>query len=152
MADADYLTAWQKLAEAGALEMGEPENDISLFLSPAAVAAALKIEKFPSRDFGADADAITRAAIGMLYGAKVFMSNLLESDAAGQHDCTMMHRDVLTIAVQSKPTFDQDKIIEHLATAIVCDVIYGVKELTRPGEGAANVTLSDDHGVYLATV
>ena len=45
LTDSDYLTAWTKLATAGAIEnMGQAEEDISIFLSPGAVAAALKIE------------------------------------------------------------------------------------------------------------
>ena len=93
-----------------------------------------------------------QAAIGMLYGGRVFMSNLLESDAAGQHDCAFIHRDILTIAVQAKPEINRDFIIEALSDAVVADQIYGVKELSRPGESAANVTLTDNYGVYLATV
>ena len=80
------------------------------------------------------------------------MSNLLESDAAGQADCAFMHRDALTIAVQTKPTVYSDFIIEAISTAVVADNIYGARELTRPGESAANVTLTDNFGVYLATV
>lgn len=152
LTDSDYLTAWQKLAEAGALDMGDSGDDVSVFLSPAAVAAALKIDKFTSREFGADEGAIKQATIGMLYGGRVFMSNLLESDATGQHDCAFMHRDALTIAVQSKPNVASDFIIEAISDAVVADQIYGVKELSRPGESAANVTLTDNFGVYLASV
>ncbi len=153
LTDADYLAAWQKLAEAGAIDnMGEAEEALSIFLSPAAVAAALKIEKFTNQDFGADEGAIKKASIGMIYQGRVFMSNLLESDAAGQHDCAFIHRDILTIAVQSKPSVYSDFIIEAISTAVVSDQIYGLRELTRPGESAANVTLTDNFGVYLATV
>lgn len=153
LTDSDYLSAWQKLAEAGAIDnMGEAEEELSIFLSPAAVAAALKIEKFTNQDFGADEGAIKKASIGMIYQGRVFMSNLLESDASGQHDCAFIHRDILTIAVQAKPSVYSDFIIEAISTAVVSDQIYGVKELTRPGESAANVTLTDNFGCYLATV
>ncbi len=153
LTDADYLSAWQKLAEAGAIDnMGEADEALSIFLSPAAVAAALKIEKFTNQDFGADEGAIKKASIGMIYQGRVFMSNLLEADAAGQHDCAFIHRDALTIAVQAKPNVYSDFIIEAISTAVVSDQIYGARELTRPGESAANVTLTDNFGVYLATV
>lgn len=153
LTDSDYLTAWQKLAEAGAIDnMGDAEESLSIFLSPAAVAAALKIEKFTNQDFGADEGAIKKASIGMIYQGRVFMSNLLEADAAGQHDCAFIHKDILTIAVQAKPNVYSMFIIEAISTAVVSDQIYGVKELTRPGESAANVTLTDNFGVYMATV
>lgn len=152
LTDDDYLSAWTKLMEAGAIDEAMSDDDTSIFLSPAAAAAALKIEKYTSRDYGAREDAVSKAALGMIYGSGVFVSNLLESDAAGQHDCAWIHKDVLCLAVQQKVRVETDYRPAAIATEMVADVIYGLKELTRPGEGAANVTLADHFGVYLATV
>lgn len=150
LSEADFLLAWQKLVEAGALKDGD--NECSIFLSPGAYAGALKMDKFVSRDYGAAADAVTRANIGRIYDMPVYVSNLLEADAAGQHDCFAGHKDALAIATQVAPHVESDRVINHIADAIVCWDLYGVKELTRPGESAANVTLQDNFGCYLATV
>jgi hypothetical protein len=152
LTDDDYLSAWTKLMEAGAIEEAMIDNDTSIFLSPAAAAGALKIEKFVSRDFGAREDAVSKAALGAIYGSHSFVSNLLESDATGQHDCAWIHKDVLTLAVQQKVRVESDYRPASIATEMVADVIYGLKELTRPGESNANVTLTDNFGVFLATV
>jgi hypothetical protein len=153
LSDSDYLLARQKLMEAGAIMQGQVESDCSIFLSPAAYVAALKIDKFVMYDdYGAPKDAVTKANIPMIYGIPVYVSNLLESDAAGQHDCAMIHRDALSIATQVTPHVESDRMLNWIADVIVAWDLYGVKELTRPGEGAANVTLSDNFGVYLATV
>jgi hypothetical protein len=153
LTEADYLTAMQKLLEAGAMEAGVLDDDLSIFLSPAAFAAALKIDRLVSKDFRNDAgEATSKAKLGSIYGGSVFVSNLLEADAAGQHDCAWIHKEVLAMACQKKPQVHTQYLIEALSDAIVTDVIYGVKEITRPGESAANITNVDNFGVYLATV
>jgi hypothetical protein len=152
LSESDYLTARQKLMEAGAIEDGQIEQDCSIFLSPAAFVAALKIDKFVHEDYGNVSDANTHAKIPYIFGLPVFVSNLLEADAAGQHDCAMIHKDALALAAQVAPKVETDRIIMHIADVVLCWDLYGVKELTRPGESAANVTLTDNFGVYLATV
>jgi hypothetical protein len=151
LSESDYMTAWQKLAEAGAVEEGMVNADVSWFLSAAAWVAALKIEHLINKDYGAIGELKT-ASLGMILGAPTFMSNLLESDATGQHDCAVFHKDVLALAAQETPRVDSQYFLQSLGTAFVADVIYGVKEIQRPFEAAANVTGSDNFGVYLATV
>lgn len=152
LSESDYLTARQKLMEAGAIDDGMIESDCTIMLSPAAFVAALKIDRFVSRDFVPESDGVSKASLPYIYGMPVFVSNLLEADAAGQHDCAMFHKDALAMAVQVAPHVESDRVINHIADAIVAWDLYGKKELTRPGESAANVTLSDNFGCYLATV
>ena len=152
LTDDSYLTAWQKLMEAGAIEDGMMDEDTSIILSSAAAAAALKVDKYINQDYGAPTDAVSAARLGKLYGSSIFVSNLLESDASGQHDCAWFHKNVLTLAVQEKVQVETQYRAVAIATEMVADTIYGVKEITRPGESAANVTLVDDWGCYLATV
>lgn len=151
LTDGDYLSAWTKLVEAGAIEEAMTDEDTSIFLSAAAFAAALKIDRFASKDYGAD-DAVSKAALGAIYGSRTHLSLLLESDAAGQRDCAWIHKNALTLAVQQKVRVESDYRPMAIATEMVADTIYGLKELTRPGESNANVTLVDNFGVYLATV
>lgn len=152
----DYFSAWTKLAEAGVLEDGETSDSVTIFLSPAALAAMLKLDRFASRDFNPNANAMERAHVGnYALGGRIMMSNLLESDATGQHDCAFMHKDALAMAEQMAVEVESDFIIEAISTAVVAHTSYGVVELTRPVEGggaALNVTLTDSRGVYLATV
>ena len=152
LTDNNYLTAWQKLAEAGAIDEAEMDDDISIFLSPAAYAEGLKLDKFVNQDYAARKDAVSHASLPFIYGGRVYMTNLLESDATGQHDCAMIHRDAIAMAVQIEPTVDSDWTIESIATSIVAHVLYGSLELTWPQETAASVTMTDNRGVYLATV
>lgn len=151
----DYFSAWTKLAEAGAIEDNETSDAITIFLSPAALAAMMKLDRFASRDFNPNANAMERAYVGnYAMGGRIMMTNLLEQDATGQHDCAFMHKDALAMAEQMSVTVESDFIIEAISTAVVAHTSYGVVELTRPfeGGGSLNVNLTDSRGVYLATV
>jgi hypothetical protein len=91
----DYFTAWQKLAEAGVIEdMGDTSDSLSLFLSPAAIAAMMKLDRFASRDFNQNANAMERCWIGnYAMGGRIMMTNLLTSPATGSMaapSCTRM--------------------------------------------------------------
>lgn len=152
----DYFSAWQKLAEAGVIEdMGDTSDSLSLFLSPAAIAAMMKLDRFASRDFNQNANAMERCWIGnYAMGGRIMMTNLLTSPATGQHGCAFMHTDALAMAEQMSVTVENQFIIEALSNAVVAHTSYGVVELTRPfeGGGSLNVNLTDSRGCYLATV
>jgi hypothetical protein len=146
---ANYRTAWKNLVEAGAIEEAMTDEDTSIFLSPGEYAAALSQEVLISKDYGDNGDAISKAALGAIFGSRVFLSNLLESDGAGQHDNAWIHKNALTLAVQQKVRVETDYRPMAIATEVVADCIYGFKELTRPGESNANVTLGDLFGQYM---
>lgn len=146
---ANYRTAWTNLVVAGAIEEAMTDEDTSIFLSAGEYAAALGQDVLISKDYGDNGDAISKAALGAIFGSRVFLSNLLESDAAGQHDNAWIHKNVLTLAVQQKVRVETDYRPLAIATEIVADAIYGVKELTRPGESNANVTLTDNFGQFM---
>ena len=147
---ANYRTAWKNLSEAGAIEEATTDEDTSIFLSPGEYAAALSQEVLISKDYGDNGDAISKAALGAIFGSRVFLTNLLESDTAGAHDNFWINKNVLTLAVQSKVRVETDYRPMAIATEIVADAQYGVKELTRPGESNANVTLGDLFGQLLS--
>jgi hypothetical protein len=146
---ANYRTAWKNLVEAGAIEEAMTDEDTSIFLSPGEYAAALAQEVLISKDYGDNGDAISKAALGAIFGSRVFLSNLLESDGAGQHDNFWIHKNALTLAVQQKVRVETDYRPMAIATEVVADSIYGLKERTRPGESNANVTLGDLFGQYM---
>lgn len=154
LVDSDYFSAWQKLAEAGALQEDSMNSDVSIYLSPAAYVAALKTDRFVNRDYAGEegASALRRANVGTILGSEVFMSNLLNAPGAGQHACAMFHKDALTLAMQMDVMVEKDFIIEGLADAVVAHCIYGVGELARPVETAGSASTTDNFGVYLRTV
>lgn len=146
---ANYRTAWKNLVLAGAVEEAMTDEDTSIFLSPGEYAAALAQEVLISKDYGDNGDAISKAALGAIFGTRVYLSNLLTTNGGGK-DMAWINKNVLTLAVQQKVRVETSYRPLAIATEIVADSIYGLKELTRPGESNANVTLTDNFGQYLA--
>lgn len=150
----DYLSAWQKLAEAGLLEMSvDPGEDFSLFLSPAAYAALMKVDVFTNKLYNGDsANAIQKASVGDIYGVPVFMSNLLYSPSAGQHDCAMIHRESMAMVVQEEIPVQSQFLIRNLADGVVGWNLYGSTIVSFPPETAGGGSAVDNRGVLLKTV
>lgn len=148
----DYLSGYQKLIEAGLLEDDlDAGEDFSIFLSPAAWIAALKVDVFTNRQYNTAGDAIQRARIGDIYGFPVFVSNLMTANGAG-HDCLMMHRDCFALIVQKEVPVRSMYKIDNLADAVVGWNLFGVAELNFPPETAGGGGAIDNRGVYLLTV
>lgn len=148
---ANYRTAWGNLVRAGAIEEAMTDEDTSIFLSPGEYAAALAEDVLTSKDYGDNGDAISKAALGAIFGTRVFLSNLLTTNGAGK-DMAWIHKDVLTLAVRQQVRVESDYRPMAIATELVADAIYGFRELTRPGESNANISLTDNFGQYLAGV
>ena len=154
LVDDQILRAWQYLADAGLLESSpDPGEEFSLIVSPAAYAGLMKIDKYVSRDFNSAADAIQRAYVGQIYGFNVYVSNLLESDGAGQHDSVAMHRDCFALVQQYGVTVESDRIIESIADAVVGHTLFGTAEMNFPPEvEGGNSVAVDNRGVYVKGV
>jgi hypothetical protein len=154
LVDENLLRAWQYLADAGLLEMSpDPGEEFSLIVSPAAYAGLMKIDRYISRDYNAAADAVARAHVGQIYGFNVYVSNLLESDATGQHDSVAMHRDCFALIQQQGVVVESDRIIEDIADAVVGHTLFGVTEMNFPPEvEGGDATAVDDRGVYVKGV
>jgi hypothetical protein len=149
----DFLSAWQSLAEAGLLEMSpDPGEEFSIFLSPAAYAAALKVDEFVNRQYNTGADAIQKAKVGDIYGFPVYLSNLLRSPSTGQHECVAMHKGCFALALQKEVNVRSDWLIRNIADGVVSWQLYGTAELNYPPETAGGGSAVDNRGVLLRTV
>lgn len=153
MAAEDYLSIWQKLAEAGLLEQNpDPSEDFSLFLSPAAYAVAMKTDIFINRQYNPEGNAIQKAYVGDIYGLPVYISNLLQSPAAGQHRCSAFHRGAAALAVQETVPVRSDWLIRDLGDGVVGWDLYGSAILSYPPETPGGGTAVDNRGVLVNTV
>jgi hypothetical protein len=150
---ADFLSVWQKFAEAGLLEASEdPGEDFSVFLSPAAYAAALNVEVFINRNYNPSGNAIQRATVGQFYGMKGYMSNLLRSPAGSQHECFAMHKGAFALCVQKVVPVRSQWIIRNLGDGVVAWNLYGVDELNYPPETPGGGAAVDNRAVLMRTV
>jgi hypothetical protein len=148
----DYLAGYQKLIEAGLLEDDmSPDDQFSIFLSPAAWIGALKVDVFTNRQYNTEGDAIQRAKIGNIYGMPVYTSNLVTASGAG-HNNLMMHRDCFALIVQEEVPVRAQYKIDNLADAVVGWNVYGVAEMNYPPETPGGSSAVDNRGVLLRSV
>lgn len=153
LASEDYLTAWQDMAEAGLLESNpDPGEEFSIFLSPAAYAAALKVDVFINNRYNGAANAIQKAQVGDIYGFPVFISNLLRSPAGGQHDCVVMHKSAIALRVQEEVPVVSQYLIRNLADGVAGWNLYGDTRMQFPAETPGSESLTDNRAVLLKTV
>jgi hypothetical protein len=149
----DYLSAYQDLATAGLLEESpDPGEDFSIFLSPQAYVGLLKVDQFINSDYNANANAIQRAMIGKLYGLNVYMSNLLNAPAGGQHNCALFHRMCFGMVVQKEVPVASQYLIRNLADGVVGWNLYGTARVQFPPETPGGGSAVDNRGVLLRTV
>jgi len=147
----DWRQAWQKLREAGVGE-GNITGDVSWVISPAMKASAMGLDTFISRDYVPNSRAVEQAEIGRVLSWPVFESNLLESDAAGQHDNAVFHRDQFMLVEQGGINIESDYIVEAVAWAVVADLIYGFVEVGHAPETAGGGSAVDTRGCYFKGV
>ena len=151
--DEQIRRGWQYLADAGLFGMEtDPDGDFSFITSPAGYSGLMAIDRYVRKDYNQSGNAVERASVGDIYGFNVFVSNLLESDAAGQHDAVMMHRDALALIQQQNVTVDTHYIIEHISDAVVGWTLFGTAEMNFPPETAGGGTAVDDRAVYVRGV
>jgi hypothetical protein len=149
----DLLAAWTLMVSAGILEADStPGDNFSVFLSPAAYAALLKIDVLTNRDYNPKADAIGRAYVGAVYGFPVYVSNLLRSPAANQHDGVLMHRGALALAVQDMVEVKSQWLIRNIADGVVGWNIYGTTELNYPPETPGGGSALDNRGILIKSL
>jgi N4-gp56 family major capsid protein len=139
--DAVIRDAIQALDEANA-----PEEGRYLVISPAQKNALLGIAKFVEVDKRGDDTIISKGRFGEIYGVQVFISNNLIATASvasvassggasevnlepAHHSCMMFHREAFALATQIAPRVQAAYDLDHLATSVVGDVLYGADVL-----------------------
>lgn len=132
--DAVVLAGMQALDLANA-----PDTERFFVVYPTQRIALMKIEKFISTETMGLANEPTivrkgppsRYTLGDLYGMSVYSTKQVPQDAGtpAQTHNIMFHKEALALALQQAPRTQFDYIIEYLGTAVVVDVIYGVKTI-----------------------
>lgn len=135
--DAVIRNAIQLLDEANA-----PENGRVLVISPAQKNAMLGIDKFVDASKIGDASVVRTGLFGMIYNVAIYVSNNLQATSSvasvassggasaialvlGAKHCMMFHPEAFVLATQLNPRVQSAYDIDHLATSVVGDTIYG---------------------------
>jgi len=120
--DDDVLRGIQFLDAADA-----PNKDRAFIMGPSCKAALLGIDRYVSTDFtGAGDIPVKTGLFGQRYGLLFYVSTNLPTDSNGYMVNQMIHKEAYACAIQKNITMKSDYVIEHLATAYVAQVLYGV--------------------------
>jgi N4-gp56 family major capsid protein len=141
--DAVIRNAIQLLDEANA-----PEENRYLVISPAQKNAMLGIAKFVDASQIGDNSVIRTGLFGRIYNVDVYVSNNLQQTASvasvasvassggaseipgvaevlGHKDCMMFQREAFALCTQISPRVQSEYNLDHLATSVVGDMLYG---------------------------
>ena len=147
----NFIRAWQYLADAG---IDPNSDDVSIMLSPAAIAGLLKTDIFINALYtGPNPTAVQRAKLGTtILGATVFKSNLTKAPSAGQSDSFMMDRRAIALMMAQPVKMVSEYHSLSLANVVGGHQIYGYTEVNRYAETPGNVTATDTWAVHLKTI
>ena len=148
LADDDLLDSWTDLKKVG---LEDDDENSFLWISPAALAALLKQDKFINQLYGGPGiDMVKMGRTGKrIYGAQIIMSNLLRAAAAGQADCAMQHKSQIAGILALEPTKLEFHNPAGIGWQVIMHNIHGADEINRPPETAGGGTAVDTYGVYL---
>jgi len=147
LTDDNIIRAWQYLED-----FDMPGEDRFIYLSPAAYAGLMKLDKFMHADYvGGGGQGVRNAFVGKLYGAQVYTSTLFKLVAAGQCADWFCHKSGVALVQQQIKT-RSDYVIERDADVVLATNIFGNTEVLIPPKTEGGATALDYANVYLATI
>lgn len=127
------ITDTTLLAGIAYLDLADaPETDRAAVFHASQKAAFLAVDEFVRYDangIGGQQNPIIRGQFGELYGVRIFFSTNVTTTGspAGDHNL-LFHKEAFVLAMQKDIRIQSQYDIDALATKVVGDVLYGVKE------------------------
>jgi len=124
----------QKLIDIG---VDYTDGDTFLYCSPASYMYLLGLDEFVHFDKRGDVAGQVRGKLGEVYGMPVFAStDWDDGGTTGDETASIFTRDSVQFAMQIEPRVQSAYDIDHLATRVVADVLFGAV-LTQGAADAA---------------
>lgn len=126
--DSDRLQALQNLLDDN-VDCDDADN-LTWALSPKEFATNwLQDERISNQFYGGGNSVLKDARLGQVYNAVVFQSTTLEGTNAAGHDNALFHREAIALVMQKTPHWDAWRNVAFIADEVVCDMVYGFKEM-----------------------
>lgn len=131
---ADGSSAWEKLVELKtSMDAANVPSARSLVVHPSAMAMFLAEDKFISADFS-DQKALESGYLGSMLGFNIYQSNNVQVDAEEDDFCNMaFSSDAIGLALSQDVRIQAANDIDHLATSVVADTVFGVATINSAG-------------------
>lgn len=144
----DFVEAWRLMADAGV----DLSQGCTWFLSPGAIAGALKQDIFISSLYqGDNPRAVQSARIGDILGAPVMRTNLTRAPSANQSESWLQSRQSMALIMAQEPKMVAESIALDIADVVGSHQVYGFAEVDRYDEAPGNTTPTDNWSVLLRT-
>ena len=104
-----------------------PQSDRHFVMKPATKRDIIDITTYISNDF-VSGKPVENGKLGSVYGVDTYMSTQIVQSTNDVNNM-MFHRDALGLAIQKNITTKSDYSVASIATEVVADTIYGVKEM-----------------------
>ena len=114
----------QKLLDAG---HDYADGETYLYASPAAYMGLLGLQDFfDSSRRGDEQNPNVSGAVGMIYGMPTFISTDWDDDGgSGDETASVFKKEAVYMAMQIAPRVQSAYDIDHLATSVVADILFG---------------------------
>ena len=116
-----------------------PLEGRNFIFHPKQKTAIAQIDTFVRADYLGNYQSAKPAAVGPqsrqlwgeIWGIPAYYTNQVPTTAGTptQYHNILFHKEALALAMQQKPRVQSEYILEYLGTLVVCDTIYGVKNL-----------------------
>jgi P22 coat protein - gene protein 5. len=110
-----------------------PQSNRFLVVPPTTRNTMMGLSRFTEQAFVGEAggaNTIRNGQIGDVYGVPVLVtSNAATTTTGANRVCLLGHKDCMVLIKQLEVRVQSDYILEYLGTAVVCDTIYGLREL-----------------------
>jgi hypothetical protein len=102
------------------------DGDTYLYASPEVYSYLLGLDEFVHFDKRGDEAGQVKGKVGDVYGMPVIVSTDWDDDGgAGDETATIFNREAVYFAMQMEPRVQSQYDIDHLATSVVADVLFG---------------------------
>jgi len=124
MTSALLRSGLQKLLDAG---FDYADGETYLYASPATYMGILGLQDFfDSSRRGDDQNPNVSGGVGMIYGMPTFISTDWDDDGgSGDETATIFKKESVYMAMQIAPRVQSAYDIDHLATSVVADILFG---------------------------
>ena len=124
MTSALLRSGLQKLLDAG---FDYADGETYLYASPAAYMSLLALQDFfDSSRRGDEQNPNVSGSVGMIYGMPTFISTDWDDDGGtGDETASIFKKESVYMAMQIAPRVQSAYDIDHLATSVVADILFG---------------------------
>jgi N4-gp56 family major capsid protein len=106
-----------------------PQEGRFMVIPPVARNVIMGLARFSEQAFVGNGDVIKNGRLGNIYGIETFVTSSCETATGGARIGIIGHEESLVLCEQMAPRVQTESKLEHIATLLVADTLFGAAEL-----------------------